>query len=76
MTIAPCLKVVAYGRIVTMKNSETVNESFELLVVIWLEKFENFGVLNRWSVMGGGRLRGVFALSGSTVLSFFFLLLT
>ena len=54
-----------------MKNSETVNESFELLVVIWLAKFENFGVLNRWSVMGGGRLRGVLALSGSTVLSFF-----
>lgn len=61
MTIAPCLKVVAYGRIKTMKNSETVNESFELLVVIWLAKFENFGVLNRWSVMGGGRLRGVLA---------------
>ena len=34
MTIAPCLKVVAYERVKTMKNSETVNERFELLIVI------------------------------------------
>lgn len=34
ITIAPCLKVVDYGKMKTMKNSETVNESFELLVVI------------------------------------------
>lgn len=67
-------KMVDYGKMKAMKNSETVNESFELLVVICLAKFEHFGVLNSWLVMGGGRLRGVVAHSGSTVLSFFLLL--
>ena len=33
----------------------------------WLQGFdwETFGVLDRWSVMGGGRLRGVVTHGGS-----------
>ena len=57
-------QVVAYRRLETMENSERVSRRLREVVVY--ERFqykaltENmFGVLRRWSLMGGGRLREV-----------------
>ena len=57
-------QVVAYRRLKTIENSKTVSR--RLREVLVYERFqykaltENmFGVLRRWSLMGGGRLREV-----------------
>ena len=75
-----CL-VVAYQRLKTIENSKTVNQKSgrshcHLWQVTVYERFqykaltENiFGVLGRWSLMGGGRPQEVVAGGGSTVLT-------
>ena len=70
-------QVVAYRRLKTIENSKTVNRRYREVLVY--ERFqykaltENiFGVLGRWSLMGGGSLRKVVARGGSTVLCFRF----
>ena len=57
-------QVVAYRRLKTIENSKTVCR--RLREVVLYERFQYkaltknmFGVLRRWSLMGGGRLREV-----------------
>ena len=57
-------QVVAYRRLKTIENSKTVSR--RLREVLVYERFQHkaltenmFGVLRRWSLMGGGRLREV-----------------
>ena len=74
--------VVAYRRLKTIDNSKLSAEKVVAIAygeVVVYERFqykaltENiFGVLGRWSIMGGGSLREVVARGGSTVLCFRF----
>ena len=68
-------QVIAYRRLKTIANSKTVSRKRGrrcLLEVVFYQRFqykaltENiFGVLERWSLIGGGRLRRVVARGGS-----------
>ena len=74
--------VVAYRRLKTIDNFKLSAEKVVAIAyveVVVYERFqykaltENiFGVLGRWSLMGGGSLREVVARRGSTVLCFRF----
>ena len=70
------LEVVAYKRLKTIENDKTISPpkrsrshtggAGRLLEVPTVRLWENFGVLDRWSLMGGGRLREAVARGGST----------
>ena len=65
-----CL-VVAYQRLKTIENSKTVNRKSGRSH-LWQYKAltENiFGILGRWSLMGGGRPQEVVTGGGPTVLT-------
>ena len=74
--------VVAYRRLKTIDNSKLSAEKVVAIAygeVVVYERFQykaltenTFGVLGRWSLMGGGSLREVVARRGSTVLCFRF----
>lgn len=64
--------VVAYGRLKTLENSKTVSQKSGCVrlreVVIYNSRASIFGVLERWLLLGGGRLREVLTRGGLTVL--------
>ena len=67
-------QVVTYRGLKTIENSKTVSQKSgcgHLLEVVINQRFQykaltqnNFGVLGRWSLMGGGCLHGVVAHGG------------
>ena len=52
-------------------RDKSILRTLEVFDIFFTRKWKMFGILDKWSLMGGGSLREMVALGGSTVFRLF-----